>query len=70
MKKYCAAKGSKRNPDPSREHGFVGDDAGTRAAGRDDPIVLQGFADDGDWRAAAAIEDAWSESEAQPALAK
>jgi hypothetical protein len=51
MKEYCTAKRSKRNPDPSPGRGLVCDDAGTRAAGRDDLLVPRDFADDGGWHA-------------------
>jgi hypothetical protein len=54
MKEYCAAKRSKWNPDPSRWPGFVCDDAGTRAAGRDDRLVPRDSADDGGWHAVVA----------------
>ena len=51
MKEYCAAKRSKRNPDPSRRPGLACDDAGTRVAGRDDLLVPRDSADDGGWHA-------------------
>jgi len=51
MKEYCAAKRSKRNPDPSRRPGLACDDADTRAADRDDLLVPRHSADDGGWHA-------------------
>ncbi len=43
----------KRNLDPSRGHGFVGD-SGTPAAGRDGRVVLPDSAGGGSWRGGAA----------------